>query len=77
MLERKKLLKIVSLIRDGGSDDPAKVRALVEKLKGMNVIVGDFLITNANSLNRLPQDIAGQVIGAIAHLMPERIDRRQ
>src|SRR3989344_7655565 len=77
LLERKKLLKIVSLVRDGGSDDPAKVRALVDKLKGMNVIVGDFLITNANSLNRLPQDIAGQVIDAIAHLMPERVDRRR
>jgi len=77
LLERKKLLKIVSLVRDGGSDDPAKVRALVDKLKSMNVIVGDFLITNANSLNKLPQDIAGQVIDAIAHLMPERVDRRR
>lgn len=77
LLERKKLLKIVSLVRDGSSDDPAKVAALVAKLKGMNVIVGDFLITNANSLNRLPQDIAGQVIDAVAKLMPERVDKRR
>lgn len=76
LLKDKKLLKIVSLVRDGGSDNPGKVAQLSEQLRNINTIVADFLITDGSSLDKLPESIANQVIDAIRALMPQRVKRR-
>lgn len=76
LLKDKKLLKIVNLVRDGGSDNPRRVAELTAKLRDMNAIVADFLITDGSSLDKLPESIAGQVIEAIRVLIPQRVKRR-
>lgn len=73
LLENKKLLKVVALISDGGYDDPSRVRSLIKRLSDINVIVAEFRITDARSLEELPQNVAEKVIEAARVLMPERV----
>lgn len=73
LLKSKKLLKIVALISDGGYDDSDEVQRLTEQLEEMNVIVAPFTITDARSLEQLPESVAEKIIEATRGLMPERI----
>lgn len=73
LLKDKKLLKVVALISDGGYDDPARVRNLINRLSQINVIVAEFHIADARSLEDLPQNVAERVIEAARLLMPERV----
>ncbi len=75
LLKDKKLLKVVALITDGGYDDQARVANLIKRLQDMNVIVAEFPITNAQSLEDLPQAVAEKVIESARALMPERVKR--
>ncbi len=75
LLQDKKLLKVVALISDGGYDDASRVRALKKQLEDMNVIVAEFPISSAQSLESLPQNVAEKVIETAQQLMPERVKR--
>lgn len=75
LLQDKKLLKVVTLISDGGYDDASRVNALKRQLVEMNVIVAEFSISSAQSLESLPQNVAEKVIEAAQQLMPERVKR--
>lgn len=76
LLRNKQLLKVVALISDGGYDDSQRVENLIKQLREMNVIVAEFHITNALSLEQLPQNVAERVIQAAQTLMPERVQKR-
>lgn len=76
LLKDKKLLKVVALISDGGYDDRTRVTSLVKRLQDMNVIVAEFPITDAESLENLPGAVAEKVIESARLLMPERIKKR-
>jgi rRNA-processing protein FCF1 len=76
LLRNKQLLKVVALISDGGYDDGQRVENLIKRLREMNVIVAEFHITNALSLEQLPQNVAERVIQAAQALMPERVQKR-
>ncbi len=73
LLKDKKLLKVVALISDGGYDDPTRVQNLINRLHEINVIVAEFRITYAKSLEDLPQNVAEKVIEAARLLMPEKV----
>ncbi|MDO8658200.1 MAG: VWA domain-containing protein [Candidatus Levybacteria bacterium] len=75
LLRNKKLLKVVALISDGGYDDPIRVQNLIKQLQELNVIVAEFHITDAQSLEQLPQNVAERVIEAVRTLMPERVQK--
>ncbi len=73
LLKDKKLLKVVALISDGGYDDTERVRKIKKQLEDMNVVVAEFRITDARSLEDLPQNVAEKVIEAAGLLMPDRV----
>lgn len=75
LLKEKKLLKVVALISDGDYDDAARVAELIKKAEDMNIIVAEFPITDRDSLEQLPQNVAEKFIEATKILMPERIKR--
>lgn len=75
LLSDRKLLKVVALISDGGYDNAQRVKELIKRLEDMNVIVAEFPITNARSLEELPQNVAEKVIEAAGNLMPERVKK--
>lgn len=76
LLQDKQLLKVVALISDGGYDDAGKVAELINRLKALNVVVAEFRITDAESLEDLPENVAAKIIEAAAELMPKRIQKR-
>lgn len=73
LLQEKKLLKVVALISDGRYDDPSRVEVLIRKLQDMNVVVTEFPITDSQSLDNLPQNVADKVIESAKTLMPEKV----
>ena len=75
LLKNKKLLKVVALISDGDYDDPQRVENSIKQLEEMNVIVAQFQITDAKSLEQLPQNVAEKIIEATKVLMPQRIKK--
>jgi hypothetical protein len=75
LLREKKLLKVVALISDGGYDNQTKVDDLTSQLQELNVVVAEFHITDAKSLDDLPQNVAEKVIEQARSLMPERIKK--
>lgn len=75
LLKDKKLLKVVALISDGGYDDATRVNNLITRLQDMNVVVAEFPITDARSLEDLPQNVAEKVIETARLLMPQKIRR--
>lgn len=77
LLLEKKLLKVVALISDGGYDSGSvnRVNKLISELRQLNVVVAEFKITDADSLNNLPQNVAEKVIESAKALMPERVRR--
>ncbi|MDZ4209570.1 MAG: hypothetical protein U1C56_00155, partial [Candidatus Curtissbacteria bacterium] len=75
LLKEKKLLKVVALISDGGYDNQTKVDDLTSQLQELNVVVAEFHITDAKSLDDLPQNVAEKVIEQARSLMPERIKK--
>jgi len=74
-LKNKKLLKVVALISDGGYDDHQRVENLIKQLEEMNVVVAEFRITDAQSLEQLPQNVAEKVIEAARILMPQKVQK--
>lgn len=75
LLQEKKLLKVIALISDGGYDDANRVAGLIKRAQDMNIIVAEFPITDRESLEQLPQNVAEKFIEATKVLMPERIKR--
>ena len=75
LLKNKKLLKVVALISDGGYDDHQRVENLIKQLEEMNVVVAEFRITDAQSLEQLPQNVAEKVIEAARILMPQKVQK--
>lgn len=75
LLRKKKLLKVVALISDGEYDDPSRVWELIRRAQDMNIIISEFHITDSDSLEQLPQNVAERFIEATKILMPERIKR--
>lgn len=75
LLKEKKLLKVVALISDGGYDNQTKVNDLTAQLQELNVVVAEFHITDAKSLDDLPQNVVEKVIEQARSLMPERIKK--
>lgn len=73
LLQEKKLLKVVALISDGGYDNRSRVDQLIKQLQEMNVIVAEFPITDTQSLEDLPQNVAEKVIESASILMPKKV----
>src|SRR3990167_6916856 len=75
LLRNKKLLKVVALISDGGYDNHQEVDRLRSALEEMNVIVAEFRISDARSLEDLPENVAEKVVEAARKLMPEKVKK--
>lgn len=75
LLRDKKLLKVIALISDGDYGDPDRVANLIKRARDMNIIVDELHITDRNSLDELPQNVAEKFIEATKVLMPEKIKR--